>query len=47
MTIRFFEDMVSRTGLKVNSGRVVKHVSEGNRPLLPISRRGGRDSVGL
>jgi len=39
MIIKFSKDLVPLTGLKVNPGRVVKHITEKNR-------RGGRPHLG-
>lgn len=39
MTIKFSEDLVPLTDLKVNPGRVVKHMTEAHRPVLLTSRR--------
>ncbi|MFZ0256759.1 MAG: type II toxin-antitoxin system Phd/YefM family antitoxin [Gammaproteobacteria bacterium] len=41
MTIKFSEDLVSLTDLKVNPGRVVKHATEAHRPVLLTSRGRG------
>lgn len=41
MTIKFSEDLVPLTELKVNPGRVVKHTSEVHRPVLLTSRGKG------
>lgn len=38
MTIKFYEDLVSLSDLKVNPGRVVKHTTEVHRPVLLTSR---------
>ena len=38
MTIKFSEDLVPLTDLKVNPGRVVKHTTEAHRPVLVTSR---------
>ena len=38
MGIRFSEDVVSLTDLKLNPGRVVKHATEARRPVLLTSR---------
>ena len=40
MSMKFSEDVVPLTDLKVNPGRVVKHATEAHRPLLLT--RGGR-----
>lgn len=39
MTIKFSEDLVPLSDLKVNPGRVVKHTAEVHRPVL-VTRRG-------
>ena len=41
MTIKFSEDLVPLTDLKMNTGRVVKHVTEAHRPVLLTSRGRG------
>ena len=41
MTIKFSEDLVPLTDLKINPGRVVKHVTEVHRPVLLTSRGRG------
>jgi len=41
MTIKFSEDLVPLTDLKVNPGRVVKHAAEAHRPVLLTSRGRG------
>jgi prevent-host-death family protein len=41
MTIKFSEDLVPLTDLKVNPGRVVKHTTEVHRPVLITSRGRG------
>lgn len=38
MTIKFSEDLVPLTDLKVNPGRVVKHTTEAHRPVLLTNR---------
>jgi prevent-host-death family protein len=38
MTIKFSEDLVPLTDLKVNPGRVVKHSTDSHRPVLLTSR---------
>ncbi|HUF09990.1 MAG TPA: type II toxin-antitoxin system Phd/YefM family antitoxin [Rhodothermales bacterium] len=38
MPIKFSEDLVPLTDLKVNPGRVVKHVTEAHRPVLLTNR---------
>lgn len=39
--IKFSEDLVPLTDLKVNPGRVVKHAAESHRPVLLTSRGRG------
>ncbi len=41
MAIKFSEDLVPLTDLKVNPGRVVKHTTEVHRPVLLTSRGRG------
>ena len=41
MRIKFSEDVVPLTDLKVNPGRVVKHATEAHRPVLLTSRGRG------
>ena len=41
MTIKFSEDLVPLTDLKVNPGRVVRHATEAHRPVLLTSRGRG------
>ena len=41
MTIKFSEDLVPLTALKVNPSRVVKHTTEAPRPVLLTSRGRG------
>lgn len=41
MAIKFSEDLVPLTDLKVNPGRVVKHAAEAHRPVLLTSRGRG------
>ena len=41
MSTKFSEDVVPLTDLKVNPGRVVKHVAEVHRPVLLTSRGRG------
>lgn len=41
MSIKFSEDVVPLTDLKVNPGRVVKHTAESHRPILLTSRGRG------
>lgn len=43
MNIKSSEDPVPMTDLKVNPGRVVKHVTEARRPVLLTRRAGGAD----
>ncbi len=45
---KFSEDVVPLTHLKVNPGRVVKHVADAHRPVTPDQPRswGGRSSIG-
>jgi prevent-host-death family protein len=38
MAIKFSEDLVPLTDLKVNPGRVVRHVNDVHRPVLLTSR---------
>jgi prevent-host-death family protein len=38
MTMKFSEDLVPLTDLKINPGRVVKHTTEVHRPVLLTSR---------
>ena len=38
MSVRFSEDVVPLTDLKVNPGRVVKHATRAHRPVLLTSR---------
>jgi prevent-host-death family protein len=38
MTIKFSEDLVPLSELKVNPGRVVKHLTETHRPVLLTNR---------
>ena len=38
MGVRFSEDVVPLTDLKVNPGRVVKHATRAHRPVLLTSR---------
>lgn len=42
MAIKFSEDLIPLTDLKVNPGRVVKHVTEVHRSVLLTSRGRGR-----
>ena len=41
MNVRFSEDVVPLTDLKINPGRVVKHAVEAHRPVLLTSRGRG------
>lgn len=41
MTIKFSEDLVPLSDLKINPGRVVKHANEAHRPVLLTSRGRG------
>ena len=41
MPIKFSEDLVPITDLKVNQARVVKHTTEAHRPVLLTSRGRG------
>ncbi|GAB4361112.1 MAG: type II toxin-antitoxin system Phd/YefM family antitoxin [Gammaproteobacteria bacterium] len=41
MTIKFSEDLVPLSDLKVNPGRVVRHVTEVHRPVVLTSRGRG------
>jgi prevent-host-death family protein len=41
MSIKFSEDVVPLTDLKVNPGKVVKHVAKAHRPTLLTSRGRG------
>jgi prevent-host-death family protein len=41
MSIKFSEDLIPLTELKVNPGRVVKHTTEVHRPVLLTSRGRG------
>ena len=41
MTMKFSEDVVPLTDLKINPGRVVKQVAESRRPVLLTSRGRG------
>jgi prevent-host-death family protein len=41
MPIKFSEDLIPLTDLKVNPGRVVKHTTEVHRPVLLTSRGRG------
>lgn len=41
MATKFSEDVVPLTDLKVNPGRVIKHVAEAHRPVLLTSRGRG------
>jgi len=41
MTIKFSEDVIPLSDLKVNPGRVIKHAAEVHRPVLLTSRGRG------
>ncbi len=41
MSIRFSEDVIPLSDLKVNPGRVAKHVEQAHRPVLLTSRGRG------
>ena len=41
MSTKFSEDVIPLTDLKVNPGRVVKHVTDAHRPVLLSSRGRG------
>ncbi len=41
MSIKFSEDIVPLTDLKVNPGKVVRHAAEAHRPVLLTSRGRG------
>jgi len=41
MNVKFSEDVVPLTDLKINPGRVVKHTAETHRPVLVTSRGRG------
>lgn len=41
MAIKFSEDLVPLTDMKMNPGRVVKHTTETHRPVLLTSRGRG------
>jgi prevent-host-death family protein len=41
MAVKFSEDVIPLTDLKVNPGRVVKHAAEARRPVLVTSRGRG------
>ena len=41
MPVKFSEDVIPLTDLKVNPGRVVKHAAEARRPVLVTSRGRG------
>ncbi|HYN76673.1 MAG TPA: type II toxin-antitoxin system Phd/YefM family antitoxin [Lamprocystis sp. (in: g-proteobacteria)] len=41
MSVKFSEDVVPLTDLKVNPGRVVRHAVEAHRPVLLTSRGRG------
>lgn len=39
MNVKFSEDLIPLTDLKVNPGRVIKHTTEAHRPVL-LTKRG-------
>ncbi|MFS1701260.1 type II toxin-antitoxin system Phd/YefM family antitoxin [Alteromonas sp. AMM-1] len=41
MTIKFSEDVIPLSDLKVNPGKVVKHAKDSHRPVLVTSRGRG------
>ncbi|WP_058553642.1 type II toxin-antitoxin system Phd/YefM family antitoxin [Thiohalocapsa sp. ML1] len=41
MTVRFSEDVVPLSDLKINPGRVIRHSAEAHRPVLLTSRGRG------
>ncbi|MEJ2630493.1 MAG: type II toxin-antitoxin system Phd/YefM family antitoxin [Acidihalobacter sp.] len=41
MTIKFSEDVVPLTDLKINPGKIVRHVAKAHRPTLLTSRGRG------
>ena len=41
MNVKFSEDIVPLSDLKVNPGKVVRHVTEAHRPVLLTSRARG------
>ncbi|MCQ8119045.1 type II toxin-antitoxin system Phd/YefM family antitoxin [Methylomonas rosea] len=41
MNIKFSEDVIPLSDLKINPGKVVNHVKETHLPVLLTSRRGG------
>ncbi len=41
MTIKFSEDVIPMTDLKINPGRVVKHAADAHRPVFLTSRGRG------
>jgi len=41
MSVKFSEDIVPLTDMKVNPGKVVKHTNESHRPVLLTSRGRG------
>ena len=47
MGTKFSEDVVPLTDLKVNPGRVVRHVAQARRPVLLTSRGGGGGGVAV
>lgn len=41
MTVKFSEDVIPLTDLKINPGKVIRHVAEAHRPTLLTSRGRG------
>jgi len=41
MSVKFSEDVVPLTDMKINPGKVVKHTNESHRPVLLTSRGRG------
>lgn len=41
MTLKFSEDVIPLSDLKVNPGKVVKHAKDSHRPVLVTSRGRG------
>ena len=41
MSVKFSEDVIPLSDIKVNPGRVVKHVADAHRPVLLTSRGRG------
>lgn len=41
MNVKFSEDIIPLTNMKVNPGKVVKHTNESHRPVLLTSRGRG------